>query len=47
MPAGPTVTTERRAIADRTRQSWIERLINLSRRKNLLFFRHLKREPST
>ena len=43
MPANTTSTTERRAIVDRARQSWIERLIDLSRRNNLLFFRHLKR----
>ncbi|MBY0275898.1 DUF4011 domain-containing protein, partial [Candidatus Binatia bacterium] len=43
MPASATSTSERRAIVDRARQSWIERLVDLSRRNNLLFFRHLKR----
>ncbi len=43
MPASTTSTSERRAIVDRARQSWIERLVDLSRRNNLLFFRHLKR----
>lgn len=43
MPASTIFTTERRAIVDRARQSWIERLVDLSRRNNLLFFRHLKR----
>src|SRR5689334_21027704 len=43
MPASTISTTERLAILDRARQGWIERLVDLSRRNNLLFFRLLKR----
>lgn len=43
MPASTTSTAERRGIVDRARQNWVKRLIDLSRRNNLLFFRMLKR----
>lgn len=36
-------TPDRRAVVDRARETWIKRLIDLSRRNNLLFFRPLKR----
>lgn len=38
----PEVSPERRAAVDRARQSWISRLVDLSRRNNLLYFRDLK-----
>lgn len=40
---GREVTAERSALVDRTRQAWSRKLIDLSRRNNLLFFRNLKR----
>ena len=36
------VTAARRAMVDRAREEWVTRLIDLSRRNNLLFFRDLK-----
>lgn len=41
----PTTTTnpERRAAVERARETWIKKLIDLSRRNNLLFYRPLKR----
>jgi hypothetical protein len=36
------VSAARREIVDRARQLWIKRLIDLSRRNNLLYFRDLK-----
>jgi hypothetical protein len=35
-------STARRAVVDRAREDWIRRLIDLSRRNNLLYFRNLK-----
>src|SRR4051794_15923497 len=35
-------TSARRAVVDRARQGWISRLIDLSQRNNLLYFRALK-----
>lgn len=43
MPATTTSNSDRRAVVDRARETWIKRLIDLSRRNNLLFFRPLKR----
>lgn len=43
MPDTATANPERHVAVDRARQSWIKRLIDLSRRNNLLFFRPLKR----
>jgi len=43
VPATTNSNPERRAIVDGARQNWIKRLIDLSRRNNLLFFRPLKR----
>jgi len=40
-PAEP-ISAARRELVDRARQSWIKRLIDLSRRNNLLYFRDLK-----
>jgi very-short-patch-repair endonuclease len=39
----PQVPAERARLVDRTRQAWSRKLIDLSRRNNLLFFRNLKR----
>lgn len=36
------VSAARREVVDRARQLWIKRLIDLSRRNNLLYFRDLK-----
>jgi very-short-patch-repair endonuclease len=36
------VSLERRALVDRARVEWVRRLIDLSRRNNLLYFRDLK-----
>jgi hypothetical protein len=43
-PATPlaTIPPERLAIVDQARQAWIRKLIDLSRRNNLLYFRELK-----
>ena len=43
MPATTTSNFDRQAVVDRAREAWIKRLIDLSRRNNLLFFRPLKR----
>jgi hypothetical protein len=37
-----SVTATRQAIVDKARENWIQRLIDLSRRNNLLYFRELK-----
>jgi hypothetical protein len=37
-----TVSTARREAVDRARQSWIRKLIDRSRRNNLLYYRPLK-----
>src|SRR5262245_36897738 len=42
-PSTPPVDPARRAVVDRAREAWTKRLIDLSRRNNLLFFRPLKR----
>ena len=36
------ISAERRAAVDRAREEWVRRLIDLSRRNNLLYFRDLK-----
>ncbi|HEX5031770.1 MAG TPA: DUF4011 domain-containing protein, partial [Candidatus Eisenbacteria bacterium] len=41
-PSGKTVNEDRTAATDRARREWISRLIDLSRRNRLLFFRDLK-----
>jgi very-short-patch-repair endonuclease len=41
-PSDPRVSAQRRALVDQARQSWIRKLIDLSRRNNLLYFRSLK-----
>lgn len=38
----PNVPPERRSTVDQAREGWIRRLIDLSRRNNLLYFRDLK-----
>ncbi len=38
----PTVPAERAAIVDAARAAWIRRLVDMSRRNNLLYFRDLK-----
>ena len=38
----PRVSDARRQVVERARQSWIRKLIDLSRRNNLLYFRPLK-----
>jgi hypothetical protein len=38
----PSPSAERRGIVDHARERWIKKLIDLSRRNNLLFFRPLK-----
>jgi hypothetical protein len=40
-PATP-IPPERLGIVDQARQAWIRKLIDLSRRNNLLYFRELK-----
>src|ERR1017187_9304520 len=39
-----TVSAQRREAVDKARQSWIRKLIDLSRRNNLLYYRPLKTE---
>ena len=41
-PSPPAISPKRRALVDQARQSWIRKLIDLSRRNNLLYFRPLK-----
>lgn len=41
-PSASTVSPQRRLLVDQARQSWIRKLIDLSRRNNLLYFRPLK-----
>ncbi len=41
-PSAPTISPQRRLLVDQARQSWIRKLIDLSRRNNLLYFRPLK-----
>src|ERR1041385_6019407 len=41
-PSTPTISPKRRTLVDQARQSWIRKLIDLSRRNNLLYFRPLK-----
>ncbi len=41
-PPGPPISTERQQVVERERQAWIKKLIDLSRRNNLLYFRPLK-----
>ena len=41
-PAVPPPSSERRAAVDKARQHWIGRLVDLSRRNNLLYYRDLK-----
>jgi len=46
-PSAPGVNSAqpaRRAAVDRAREAWIRRLIDLSRRNNLLYYRDLKTE---
>src|SRR3954454_9402332 len=38
----PAISDSRRALVDKARQSWVSRLIDLSQRNNLLYFRPLK-----
>ncbi|MFN0009321.1 MAG: AAA domain-containing protein [Planctomycetota bacterium] len=40
--AGTETSTARRDLVDRARQGWIRRLVDLSRRNNLLYFRSTK-----
>ena len=40
--SSPGLSSERRAVVDKAREEWIRRLIDLSRRNNLLYFRDLK-----
>jgi hypothetical protein len=42
MSQGPEMSAARRSAVDSAREGWIRRLIDLSRRNNLLFFRDLK-----
>ena len=42
MPPATPIPPERLAKVDQARQAWIRKLIDLSRRNNLLFFRELK-----
>jgi hypothetical protein len=42
MRGGPPITEARRKTVEVARQSWIRKLIDLSRRNNLLYFRPLK-----
>jgi very-short-patch-repair endonuclease len=41
-PSTAAISPARRAFVDQARQSWIRKLIDLSRRNNLLYFRPLK-----
>ncbi|MGZ4878798.1 MAG: AAA domain-containing protein, partial [Candidatus Angelobacter sp.] len=41
-PSDPAISAQRRSLVDQARQSWIRKLIDLSRRNNLLYFRPLK-----
>jgi hypothetical protein len=41
-PDSSVVTPERREKVDRAREVWIKKLIDLSRRNNLLFYRDLQ-----
>jgi hypothetical protein len=41
-PSPPAISPRRQALVDQARQSWIRKLIDLSRRNNLLYFRPLK-----
>jgi very-short-patch-repair endonuclease len=41
-PSVPAISAQRRSLVDQARQSWIRKLIDLSRRNNLLYFRSLK-----
>jgi len=40
--SGQIISPQRRALVDQARRSWIRKLIDLSRRNNLLYFRPLK-----
>lgn len=40
--ASASITPERRVTVERARQTWIRKLIDLSRRNNLLYYRPLK-----
>ena len=42
LPESVVVTPERREKVDRAREVWIKKLIDLSRRNNLLFYRDLQ-----
>ncbi|MCI0724690.1 MAG: DUF4011 domain-containing protein, partial [Acidobacteria bacterium] len=42
MKANPKITEKRQELVEKARQVWIRRLIDLSRRNNLLFYRPLK-----
>ncbi|MCI0621542.1 MAG: DUF4011 domain-containing protein [Acidobacteria bacterium] len=42
MKANPKITEQRQGLVEKARQVWIRRLIDLSRRNNLLFYRPLK-----
>lgn len=42
-PASPPPPTARETVVERARQAWSRKLIDVSRRNNLLFFRELKR----
>jgi very-short-patch-repair endonuclease len=41
-PLVPPISQQHRSLVDQARQSWIRKLIDLSRRNNLLYFRSLK-----
>src|SRR6201981_4219583 len=41
-PSAADISPQRRLLVDQARQSWIRKLIDLSRRNNLLYFRPLK-----
>jgi hypothetical protein len=40
--SAPTISPQRCSLVDQARQAWIRKLIDLSRRNNLLYFRALK-----
>ncbi|HKV93642.1 MAG TPA: AAA domain-containing protein [Candidatus Angelobacter sp.] len=42
-PSSPNISAQRQLLVNQARQSWIKKLIDLSRRNNLLYFRPLKR----
>ena len=42
VPGKPPIPVERQQIVERERQSWIKKLIDVSRRNNLLYYRPLK-----